>query len=89
VAGRLRGYDEYDDEYEYEEPELEQNEIEVITAAELDEAMAEEAGDRAYDAAEEYRLFPATIGPFEPPPVRIELPLRLPPQQGELFKEVA
>jgi hypothetical protein len=84
------GYDQPDNEYEYEEPpEPEENEVEVITEAEMLEALAEEAGDRAYDCQEEYRLFPATIGPFEPPVVRQEQPLRLPPQQGKLFQEVA
>ena len=84
------GNDGYEpDEEEPEELEPEENEIEVISETEMLEALAEEAGDRAFDSAEEYRLFPAAIGPFPPPPARIELPLSLPPQQGSLFQEVA
>jgi hypothetical protein len=78
-----------DEEPEELEPE-EDEQPEPITEAEAFEALAEEAGDRAYDMAEEDRLFPATIGPFPAPPVQVERPLRLPPQQGKLFKtEVA
>jgi hypothetical protein len=73
---RYCGYDQPDEEeIEYEEPEPEENEIEVITEAEALEALAEEAGDRAYDAAEEERLFPE--------------PARIGPQQGRLFEGVA
>jgi hypothetical protein len=51
--------------------------------AELEAVMAAE------EPVEEYRLFPAAIGPFEPPPSRIESPIYLPAQQGKLFQEVA
>jgi len=54
------------------------------------EALAEEAGDAAYNAQIEMSLFPATIGPFLAPVVRIEPPTYLTPQQAQLFhKEVA
>lgn len=77
---RYCGYDEPDEEEkEYEELEPEENEAEVISEAEVLEAMAEEAGDRAFDAADEERLFP-------PPELK---PLGVGPQQGRLFEEVA
>jgi hypothetical protein len=72
------GYDE--PEEEYEEPEPEEGEIPVITEAEALEALAEEAGDRAYDAADEERLFPLGA---------IQQPARIGPQQGRLFEGVA
>jgi len=86
---RYCGYDEPDEDEDPEPAEPEENEVEVISEADVLEALAEEAGDSAYDSAEEYLLFPAAIGPFEPLSARIELPQSLPPQQGELFKEVA
>jgi hypothetical protein len=89
---RWCGYDEPDEEECEPEPEeTEENEIEVITEAEMLKALAEDAGDRAYDQQEEDRLFPLgplTVGPFEPP-VPHMAPLAEGPQQGTLFKEVA
>jgi hypothetical protein len=77
--------DEDEDDY-YEDLESEENEIEAISEAEMLEALAEEAGDNAFEAQEDVRL----VGPFAPPiPARIAVTAEG-PQQGGLFeREVA
>jgi hypothetical protein len=80
---------DYYEQFNPEPPEEPEPEPELITEEEVFEAMAEQAGDRAYDEQEEYRLFPAKVGPFPAPVVRIEAPLRPQQQQGKLFEEVA